>query len=89
MNISKVTVLPHNIGIKKLVIKQPNQDILDSVFRTSVSLDKEKIPNKIIKKLMKKNNIPEYINQNCYTAKTNKCSEDARVIGGENISIFA
>ena len=38
---------------------------------------------------VKKNNIPEYINQNCYTAKTNKCSEDARVIGGENISIFA
>ncbi len=89
MNISKITVLPQSIGIKKVVLEQPNQDIINSVLESCVSSRPQNLPSKIVKKIMKQDNMPQYVNKDCFVATTNKYAEDARVIGGRTFDFLS
>ena len=72
MDISKITILPDSVRINKIVFKQPNKDITHSIIINSISTNKDKLPRKLVKKIMKQQNIPEYINQDCfYSSKKN------------------
>lgn len=92
MNINKLTILPQSKKYPNIVFNNPNKDMVSYQLKKAVEMQENKLPKRLVKKIVKERNIPSFVNMDCYvicSSKTKSYSEDAQVLGGYNLNFFS
>ena len=89
MDVNKITILPMSRYLPKVVLNEPSLELVSQRLVQAATANSENLPARILKKVAKAHNIPDYVNLNSFVIKRKSSGEDARVLGGCNLDFYS